>query len=307
MSKKFPTTNVGSSHTNLQATDREASNFFIPGGPRLAGHRELNPSPQIDTKQRNSLTIGKQSASKHPKKKASKKYNRKVNPRAMDSKIHKMFRSLDIERYSEGDLPDKKYQGIRVSNQMHYFTTDTSMAKSFVNLNTVYTFRLGGHSTISQSSGVVNTFIATDPSSSGVNFPEWSTLSSLFSEFRLKHFQVQFVVAPFNLTNLGTAVSIPPLMICGNLGTAVAPGSYAAVADNADAKLWAAAKDTSKNGYTHSISGTHLNFSQVTTPTTEPYAGAPGSIQIYGSFGSTTQADVVHVLISGIYEFRSRV
>ncbi len=305
MSKKFPTTNVGTSNHSLHTADKEASYFFVPGGPKLAGHRELKQT-QTDTKQHNSNTDGKKPALIHPKRKTRNKNKRKVNLKVPD-KIHRLFRILDVERYSEGDLPDKKYQGVRVSNNMHYFTSDTSMAKSFVNLNTVYTFRLGGHSTITQTSGVINTFIATDPSSSGVNFPEWSTLSSLFSEFRMKHFQVQFVVAPFNLTNLGTAVSIPPLMICGNLGTAVAPGSYAAVADNADAKLWAAAKDTSKNGYTHSISGTHLNFSQVTTPTTEPYAGAPGSIQIYGSFGSTTQADVVHVLISGVYEFRSRV
>lgn len=279
-------------------------------------HGDSDTKMRETDRKRNTSTDAKHTMGKNPvqqkprrsKQRTKKSSLRKVTYLDRLSKVHQMVRRMDSERGSFDDLPDlKRYQGIRVSHQMHQLTADTSIASSFVDLNTIYTFRLGGHSTISQTSGVVNTFIACDPSATGVNFPEWATLSSLFSEFRLKLFQVQFVIAPFNTTALGTAVSVPPIMICGNLGTAVAPGSYAAIADNADAKLWAAAKDTSKNGYTHRLSGTHLNFSQVTTPTTEPYAGAPGSIQVYGSFGSTSQADVIHVLISGVYEFRSRV
>ncbi len=197
-------------------------------------------------------------------------------------------------------------QSIKVSYS-EYASPDVSAASPFVSLNTVYRFRLGGHSTLTQTSGVVNAFVACDPSASGVNFPEWSTLSALFSEFRLISFQVQIVTQPWSTTAINTTVASPILGIAGNLGTATNPGSYAAIADNADAKLWAGLKDTSSHGYTHRIDGRGIEWSQVTTPTTEPYAGAPGSIQFYGSLGSSSQSDVYQLLISGVYEFRSRV
>jgi hypothetical protein len=206
------------------------------------------------------------------------------------------------------DLLDKKnkntYQGVRVSNVI-YEPADTSAASPFVDLNTDYRFRLGGHTTLATTGGVIDTFVACDPSPSGWNSPEWSTLSSLFSEFRLIKLSVQFVRANWIASGVAT-VSNPTLLIAGNLGTAIAPGSYAALADNADSKMWSAC-DTSPTGYTHTLSGKQLGWSQVTTPTTEPFAGAPGSIQIYGTFGGSSTAGVVHVLISGIYEFRSRV
>jgi hypothetical protein len=96
--------------------------------------------------------------------------------------------------------------------------------------------------------------------------------------------------------------------ICSNLGTAVAPGSYSAVADNADCYPWQGYSNLSNEGYTHTMTATDLNFSEVTTPTTTPYAGAPGSIQVYAEEGTTyTNTRVYQCLIVGIYEFRIRV
>jgi len=195
----------------------------------------------------------------------------------------------------------------RVSDQV-YEPANTDVASPFVSLNTPYRFRLGGHATISLTLGVANGFFACDPSASGVNFPEWPTLSALFSEFRLVSFHAQFVTAHFASQTLGATTGTNPFAICGNLGTAASPGSYAAVCDNADAKLWSFGQDTTREGYTHMINGRGVGWSQVTTPTTEPFAGAPGSIQYFHEYGSLlTAPQLVHVLVWGIYEFRSRV
>jgi hypothetical protein len=179
---------------------------------------------------------------------------------------------------------------------------DVSIASSFISLNQTYRFRLGGYASLASSAGAINSFVAADPSASGWNSPEWSSLTSLFSEFRLVSLSVTFTPLYYD----GAVGSAPPAIIAGNLATAVAPGSYAALADNADAKMWNFLSDRSMHGYTHTIKATNLNFSQVTTPTVEPYAGAPGSIQFYVS-GLPTTATWMYLLISGIYEFRSRV
>jgi len=183
--------------------------------------------------------------------------------------------------------------------------SDVSAASPFVSLNTVYRFRLGGHSVLAQTSGVINTFYSCDPSSNGVNFGEWATLSALFSEFRLVRFGLQLTANKFNTSS--TNITEAPMAVAGNLGTAVNPGSYAALADNADCRLWCRGRDTSPTGYHHSLNGTGIEWSQVTTPTVEPFAGAPGSIQVYSNGGSDTETNAVHVMVWAIYEFRSRV
>jgi len=164
----------------------------------------------------------------------------------------------------------------------------------------VYTFELHGFSTLSSNaSGVISSFIPFDPSSSGFNFSEWSTLSSLFSEYRLKSFHVQFVGA------IQASVGQLPLAIASNLSVSVAPSSTGTVIANADAKLWFAARDTSPTGYMHSVSPTDILWAATATPTSVPYAGAPGSIQIYGD-NQTATSNVGRCLVRGIYEFRSR-
>jgi len=187
---------------------------------------------------------------------------------------------------------------------------DTSLASEFVNLNKVYRFRLGGESNITQTAGVINTFFACDPSSGGTNFPEWSTLSALFSEFRLVEYGIELITdwQTSNNSTIGTtALGVPAVLCAGNLGTAVAPGSYTAVADNADSCWYQASRDTSTRGFRHAIDGRGVGWSQVTTPTVTPYAGAPGCIQIYGAFGASNQSSALRALVWGIYDFRSRV
>lgn len=194
--------------------------------------------------------------------------------------------------------------GLRVSD-ITYAAADTSLAGSFVDLNRVYRFRLGGHTTVGYSSGTLDDFFPCDPSASGLGFPEWTTLAALFSEFKLVSLTIQ-LVRQRQATNVTTEFN-NPVMIAGNLGTAAAPGSYSALADNADSFMWNASQSTSDRGIYHTLHGTGLNYSQVTTPTTEPYAGAPGSIQLFGTATSGTPGDVIHALVIGIYDFRSRV
>jgi len=168
----------------------------------------------------------------------------------------------------------------------------------------VYRFRLGGYTTLGRSAGVTNAFIASDPSASGWNSPEWSTLSALFSEFRLV--QLGIHISRVHAPSLTTV--IPNLAIASNLGTATNPGSYAALADNADVVLYKWA-ETTNSGLTHVMNATGLAWSEMTTPTVAPYAGAPGSIQFYAdnSLASGTDTILYQILIWGVYDFRIRV
>jgi hypothetical protein len=184
-----------------------------------------------------------------------------------------------------------------------------SLGSSMVDPLTVYRFRLGGYTTLSKSSGVINAFLAADPSASGWNSPEWSTLSALFSEFRLVALSARIV----RNENRSASTNVYSLAVCSNLGTAVNPGSYAACADNADCVFYSYL-DTARyrdgiSGYVHTMKGTELGWSEVTTPTVAPYAGAPGSIQFYSDNGaaSGTDSNVFQIIISGIYDFRVRV
>ncbi len=218
--------------------------------------------------------------------------------------VHKLVTSLSKKALCS----EHKFRpggSLRVSDHVSLApdTESVELATSLMSLNTVYRFRLAGVTTLSMSSGTINTYIACDPSAAGANFPEWSSLTALFSEFRLVEFGVQIV--PNNNVSTGTS-SCGALAVCGNLGTAIAPASYAAVADNADAKL-VNLYTTTPLGYTHVIDGRGIEWSQVTTPTVEPYAGAPGSIQFFSNFGSASVSDIFRIIVWGIYEFRSRV
>jgi hypothetical protein len=174
----------------------------------------------------------------------------------------------------------------------------------------VYRFNLGGYTVLTKSAGVINSFLAADPSASGWNSPEWSSLSSLFSEFKLVSLSAR-ITANYNVKT--TTTNTFGLGVCSNLGTATNPGSYAAIADNADAIMYSYT-DTGRHrdnasGYTHTMHATQINWSEVATPTTTPYAGAPGSIQFYSDNGVASGGDtaVFQVLIRGIYDFRIRV
>jgi hypothetical protein len=164
----------------------------------------------------------------------------------------------------------------------------------------VYTFQLKGYSTlVSTAGGTISAFLPFDPSSTGFNFSEWSSLAALFTEFRLVEYSAQFVAA-FN-----TGIGQMPLAIGSNISYSSAPTSYGQVINQADSKIWAGQHDTSRLGYTHVCAVNDLGWSLTSSVTATPYAGAPGCIQIYSDMQGAT-VNIGRVLCVGIYEFRSR-
>lgn len=199
-------------------------------------------------------------------------------------------RSLKVER--NPDLKDGDLQSV------------SPISSSLLATDTVYTFRLGGTSSINSSSGAVDTSISFDPSTNGFSMPEWSSISALFNEFRIRSFHAQFCLAHTN----ATTDAGPVLIIGSNLGVSSgSPGSYAAVGDNADARMWSCFSDRSATGYTHHVNCAVVGWGDTTTDTAKPYAGGPGCLQIFGQFGSTNTTAQIRVLVWGIYEFRSRI
>jgi hypothetical protein len=182
--------------------------------------------------------------------------------------------------------------------------SSSSMVFNFLDPRTVYVFMLKGFSTLTTNgSGVLASFIPFDPSSSGYNFAEWTSLSSLFTEFRLRTFECQFVGS----SDTTVALSISPVAISSNMGiTGVAPTNIGGVIQNADGIFWKGSDDTTALGYTHVVKPSYpLGWSLVSSPTTTPYAGAPGCIQIYATNqGISTTVGLVRVM--GVYEFRVR-
>jgi len=151
-------------------------------------------------------------------------------------------------------------------------------------------------------SGIVNQAIVCDPSSTGQNFPEYKSISGLYSTVRILGFRVQFCVQNVQTTGFTGA----PMVVGGALSTLGSPGSYDAVCQNADSKFWALGSDHSRFGYTHTLRlRRNLAFANVGSPDPGDFAGCPGCIQVYASTwpNGTT---IASCLVEGIYEFKSR-
>jgi len=181
-----------------------------------------------------------------------------------------------------------------------------SGAADFMSPNTVYTFMLKGFSTLtSNASGVTALYIAFDPSSSGYNFAEWTTLSSLFTEFRLRDVFIQ-CVSPQAITNTTEAT---PIAIGSNLGLTVStgtPSGFGQVLQQADGRFWSALHDTSPTGYHLRVNANTVGWALCSAPTVTPYAGAPGVIQFYGSSQGVSNTQVAQVAVNITYQFRVR-
>jgi len=180
--------------------------------------------------------------------------------------------------------------------------TDIGLASSLMSPNTVYRFKLQGFSTIVATAGsIVNVAIPFDPSSNGFNFSEWSALSGLFDEVRLYSFGVQAC------TYANTTVSLvnAPLLIGTNLTVSTAPGTEGPVATLTDAKYHPTAI-TNAMGWAHTfVNKGEIGWSLTSSVTVTPYAGCPGSFQLY-SAAQTAASNVAKVLVWGIYDLRAR-
>jgi len=174
-------------------------------------------------------------------------------------------------------------------------------AQSLMEANTVYTFSLYGYSTITSTGGsVINLAIPMDPSSAGYNFTEWANLSALFDEVRLKSFHVQFV--PY--LNTTVALVNAPLAVGTNLVVSTAPGTIGAVINLTDAYFLNPAMRSPK-GHRHNFHATDLAWSATSSVTVTPYAGCPGSIQLFCT-GYAAGTNAYQARVTGIYQFRAR-
>jgi len=166
-----------------------------------------------------------------------------------------------------------------------------------------YNITLKGFSTAtSNGSGVIALSIPCDPSSAGYNFAEYSDLSGIFGEVRILAFEIQ--VVPLNFLALN-AVSTP-VIVGFNPFSSAAPANEGAVATLIDSVYWNALRDTTSRGSKFSVKfDPRLDFSLTSSVTVTPYAGCPGSYQLYAS-GFNDGVASFKVLVTGLYQFRAR-
>jgi len=214
------------------------------------------------------------------------------------NKVHAVLRS--------SSLPEEKgVIGVRLKNLIERKTVtepDYDMASAFMSPNQVYTFKLQGYSTVSSNgSGIIAVSVPFDPSSGGFNFSEWTDLAALFDEVKLEGFRVQIV--PFSNTTV--TLTLAPLIIGTNLISSSAPGTEGAVAQLSDAR-YHPSMVTNSAGYSHSFRNHGIiGWSSTASVTDQPYAGCPGSFQMYvNNFSVSTLA--FKVLVQGFYAFRAR-
>jgi len=176
-----------------------------------------------------------------------------------------------------------------------------SLAMSMVDLNAVVDFRLALVLTLStDSSGNLAFSIPVDPSSSGSNFPEYSTITTLFNQVRVRSFQCTFAPVYRSVSNNSQA-----FVVAGCLDTLGNPTSYTSVVQNADSYLYPWQSWTTAP-YVHKIKYNPMPvWANVTTPDPGDNIGCPGCIIGY-STGLPHSVELLNVLVAGVYEFRSR-
>ncbi len=176
-----------------------------------------------------------------------------------------------------------------------------SLASSFVNVNTIYEFRLSrlfGKS--SDVGGTVNEYFSNDPSS----YAEWSSLTALFSQVKIRRAMARF--ARGYQGPVGTTVgvgSFRPMVVNANFDDIGTPGSYAGALDSPLNRVWHIDFDQSQLALE-----LHLDFvgeheplwADVTTPASSTlYQGCPGCFQM---FQDTTTASVeVCTVVQDVY------
>lgn len=197
-------------------------------------------------------------------------------------------------------LQDERVKKVREPDQQQAMSEGAS---SFMSPSMVYTFMLKGYSTISSNgSGVVNSYLQFDPSSSGYNFAEWADLAALFSEVRLDRVQLQVLTS--NWSQASAPIEFVSFAAAIDPSAQGAPGSLGAVISLADGKF-VNGQMSSSHGCIYNYSSSGNSWSPTSTVVVTPYAGCPGSFKIYGTgFPNTTQVAVI--MVRFVYSFRCR-
>jgi hypothetical protein len=165
------------------------------------------------------------------------------------------------------------------------------------------------------SSGVISTYISTDPSATlqtpfgaTTQFLEWSSITNLFQEVKLLQFEVQLVRMYADETKgdvwgpIGIASTSSPIL--------ASPGIYQQVIDNGDSQLWSLLGDQSGMNRYHALRMTQVAWASISIPNPGSSngiaAGCPGSIIFFGNV-LPTSATMFGVKYSGTYLLRTRI
>jgi len=156
-----------------------------------------------------------------------------------------------------------------------------------------YTVRLVAFSGLSFTAGVAAAAYVCDPSSSSMS--EWSTFAALFDEVKCVGFDLSIQAI--------TPVGVSGVAIGSFTRTTSSPPSASAVFVAPDAVM-ANPNATEKLAYRHVMKYPRdILYAATSSPTPGPYAGCPGSIQVY----STGTSGSFDVLLVGHYALRGRL
>jgi hypothetical protein len=202
---------------------------------------------------------------------------------------------------------DEKSKGLRLRDEIPTQVSDADAISSMsdgISPWTTYNVTLKGFSTLTVSgAGVLAVAIPADPSSAGYNFAEYTDLSAIFTEVRILALSIQLAPIIDNATALTAGT---PVLVGFNPNVSSAPASEGAVASLIDSTYWTAGADRSTRGSIFHVNyDSRLDFSLTSSVTVTPYAGCPGSYQLYGS-GYPNSSVLGKALVLGLYQFRGR-
>jgi hypothetical protein len=164
-----------------------------------------------------------------------------------------------------------------------------------------YSVRLVKTGTISSAAGtgVVAVSFLLDPTS--LPLYEWSTFAGLFDEVKCTHFEVW--ISPVDI--VGTSLTQEALSVGSFTRTTSTPVSQDAVAVAPDSVL-ISPLNTSALGYCHKMNvPKDILFAATASPAPGPYAGCPGSVQVYGVTAPGITA--FNFMVVGRYHLRGRL
>jgi hypothetical protein len=165
-----------------------------------------------------------------------------------------------------------------------------------------YTVRLASTGVLSSSvTGVVAQSFECDPSASSL--PEWSTFAGLFDEVKCVGFEVR-LCPYFDINSVGSVIT--RLYVGSFTRTVATPSSSTLVAVAPDSEQLNPLM-TSTLGHRHVMKyPTDILYAATSTPTAGPYAGCPGSIQVYSDANSNSIALWAYMVV-GHYALRGRL
>lgn len=202
-------------------------------------------------------------------------------------------------RVNRSSRRSKRGGGSRVPTDFKQMSGPTAFCN---NLNQTHMMKLSELFPVTTNgSGVAAGVLVSDPSSSGVNFSNYGSISALWKEIRIVGFNVRVVPADVKVT--GTAS--PFCCSFSNTSTAT-PTSATSILDNAGSAMMSF-NSTSVKGLlmSHRWPKT-LTYAGVTTPAPSSLtAGCPGSFGWY-SDGHTVSTTIVWIYLEAIYQLRTR-